>query len=234
MRQEVKEDGSIILPSPVQAVLFDIDGTLADTDPVHARTWREALSEVHGSTFTLHDYLNACVHGSMKPADFLRTRFPRTDFTAVERRKRELYNHLLPSIPLNKGVDDLVYNLERVGTRMALVSSSSAASTDAFVRLRWPGPKPVVVVSREGVRRPKPHPEPYLVATRELGISPDDTAAVEDSSAGELSALAAGCWAFSTNETPREKQNPRLVRIQSLANLRVERIFNSTYICVEY
>jgi HAD superfamily hydrolase (TIGR01509 family) len=95
-------------------------------------------------------------------------------------------------IPLRPGALLLLDHLRAAGIPMALATSTAAPF--AQQRLARAGLTDYfeVVVTRSDVARPKPHPEPYLLAARRLGVDPAHVVAVEDSHAGVRSAVAAG------------------------------------------
>ncbi|WOP17733.1 HAD family phosphatase [Raineyella sp. LH-20] len=177
------------------AVLWDMDGTLVDTEPY----WIEACQELvraHGGELGV-DEETALVGLSL--IDTARVviglgvglpeeRVMREISTAVQQR---LTSHGTPWRP---GAQSLLSELGAAGTPMALVSMSSRAIIDVFLAsLAVQGPSPFrAVVAGDQVRHGKPHPEAYLTAVDALGLRPEDCLAVEDSPTGAHSAVAAG------------------------------------------
>jgi HAD superfamily hydrolase (TIGR01509 family) len=176
----------------IEAVVFDLDGVLVDSEPVweqvrrayvarHAGSWQpDTQSRLMGmSTGEWARYLSDEL-GVDRPADVV------ADEVVAEMARR--YDEDLPLMP---GAVDAV---RRIGARWRLgLASSSPASlirrvladaglTDAFD----------VALSTEDVARGKPDPDVYLTVAGRLGVAPGDCAAVEDSSNGLRSASAAG------------------------------------------
>jgi len=175
------------------AVLFDLDGTLADTDPLHARSWQLVTESTFGITFTWDDYHQACIVEGHSPAEFL-TRFG-IDASSKELQdaKTAIFRRLLQTeLSLAPGVRPFLDCLARTTIPVAAVSGSSRGSVDAFLATLWPGSPPAVTVSREDTSRHKPHPEPYCFALTRLGRTSSDCVAIEDTARGVQSAHQAG------------------------------------------
>jgi len=180
--------------SNYQAILFDFDGVLADSEPLHFECWREVLLrhaidlrwDVYESKcigVSDHDMIEGLCQGLERPLDFeeLWKEYP---------RKQQLFQERIASADLfHPDTLKLVHSLN--GHRLAVVSSSDRAEVElplvrAGIRHRFE----ILVCGSEEVERLKPAPDPYLVAARKLGI--DRALVVEDSDAGEQSGRAAG------------------------------------------
>jgi sugar-phosphatase len=168
----------------VQAVLFDVDGTLVDSTAAVERTWRTwaARHDIEASTV-----LRIC-HGR-------RTEDTVAQFVAEELRAgavaevEDLDLHDLVDVVALPGARDLLPRL--ASDRWAAVTSGSRALMAA--RLGAAGlPVPQVLVAAEDVRHGKPDPEGYLKAAAELGRDIRECLVIEDAPAGVEAALAAG------------------------------------------
>lgn len=181
------------LPDPIRAVIFDMDGTLLETEAVHldafARTgdaigWpmpQELLLSMVG----IHRDANR-----QMLADRLGPEFPLERFYADS---DALFDAAVDAgIPLRPGADLLLDHLARSGIPMALATSTEAPFAQDRLRKTGIAQYFDVVVTRSDVVHPKPHPEPYLLAAARLGVEPEHVVAVEDSHAGVQSATAAG------------------------------------------
>ena len=175
----------------IEAVIFDLDGVLLDSEHVWNDA-RETLARERGGRW--HDRAQRDMMGmsslewSRYMHDVVGLADPPEEISAeVVRRVEGIYRERLPLVD---GAEDAVTRLaERF--RLALASSSNRPIIDLFAELGGLGPYFEETVSSEEVARGKPSPDVYLEAARRLGVAPDACAAVEDSHNGILSAKAA-------------------------------------------
>ncbi|MCJ8503686.1 HAD family phosphatase [Kocuria flava] len=172
------------------AVLFDHDGTLVDTEPLWAVAKRSVAAR-HGTTW--HEADDLATLGRTVP-ESARLMLERGADGTVEgltaELGREVAAALTGEVPFLPGVRALLDELAAAGVPGAVVTNAltvvargTAAGAPEVLR---------EVVSQEDVEHPKPHPEPYLLAARRLGVDPARCVAVEDSPTGAASAAAAG------------------------------------------
>jgi len=176
----------------IQAVVFDLDGVLVDSEHV----WDEArkeLSAERGGRW--HDQASRDMMGmsslewSRYMHDVIGLEDPPEEISAeVVRRLEEIYRRELPLI------DGAVEAVERLAARwpLGLASSSNRELIDLVLELSGLAQNFRVTVSSEEVARGKPAPDVYLEAARRLGVAPEGCAAIEDSENGIRSAKAAG------------------------------------------
>lgn len=175
-------------------VVFDCDGTLADTEPIAARAWREALAE-HGYEVT-EDDLRA-VMGQPYPRTFAHfaARVDLGDPQAFRPQVRDRFRRRLATDL--RLYDDAVTTLRALVDHevpVAVASSSSREHVGIVLELGRLTPLVQVVVGAEDVTRHKPDPEPYLAATAALGLPATACAAVEDTPVGVDAGVAAGLF----------------------------------------
>jgi HAD superfamily hydrolase (TIGR01509 family) len=175
----------------IEAVVFDLDGVLLDSEEIWDRA-REDLARERGGRW--HEGAQRDMMGmsstewSRYMADVIGLPEPPEEINReVVRRLTELYREELPAIP---GARDAV---ERLAARwpLGLASSSNRELIDLVLELLGVEQLFTATVSSEEVARGKPAPDVYLEAARRLGVDPSRAAAVEDSQNGLLSAKAA-------------------------------------------
>lgn len=192
------------------AILFDFDGVLADTEPLHWRCWNDVLAPL-GLSVTWDDYRLHCV--GISDRDFL------ARLGALGCPPRSV-DELLPYYPLKKKLfseravsgnlisEDLKAILRRLDPRrLAVVTSSSRPEIEAVLRAENVLDCFGAAVYGDEVSRLKPDPEPYQTAMRRLGVG--HAIALEDSAPGIESARRAGCEVIRVREAG---EVPRLLR----------------------
>jgi HAD superfamily hydrolase (TIGR01509 family) len=177
------------------AILFDFDGVLVDSEPVHYACWRDALSEI-GVTLSWDFFLERCIgldDRSMMALVAAQSDPPR-DFEELWARhpvKREMFRaRMLGNPPFAPGLAELLGGLRRARYKLALVSSSSRSEVEPVLAAGGLVPCFDVMVCGSDAGALKPAPEPYLLAAKLLGAA--RPLAVEDSEPGIASARAAG------------------------------------------
>jgi len=176
-----------------EAIFFDFDGVLADSEPLHHACWSEALAP-HGIDLDWETYRNHCVGLSDRDLiEFVAARAGRAAdadrLWAEYPRKQELFRQrVLAEPPILPEVIRLLDSLD--GYKLALVSSTSRAELEPVLRRAGILDRFQTLVCSEDVTSFKPDPEPYLLAAERLGVK--RALVVEDSEAGLASGAAAG------------------------------------------
>jgi HAD superfamily hydrolase (TIGR01509 family) len=175
-----------------RALLFDLDGTLSDTDAVHLPTWVDALSP-HGITID-EPFYRQNISGRTSE-EIVRDLLPeltdeenRSISAAKEASFRERANELEP-LP---GLLDFLDAAKDRGLRTALVTNAPGENVGAVLpALKLQDFFDEVVLS-EDVEAVKPDPAPYRAALKRMGVAPEEALAFEDSFSGIASAVGAG------------------------------------------
>ncbi|PRY54871.1 HAD superfamily hydrolase (TIGR01509 family) [Knoellia remsis] len=174
------------------AVLWDMDGTLVDTEPY----WIEAehdIVEEHGGTWS-DEYAHQLVGNDlMVSAQFIRDNSPITwePERIIDELLLRVTKRVREHVPWRPGARELLAALLEQGVPNALVTMSWRSLAVAVVAALPEGTFAAVVTGDE-VEHGKPHPEPYHAAARLLGVEPRNCVAIEDSPTGVRSAVAAG------------------------------------------
>jgi|GEM_PF-129345 len=174
------------------AVLFDLDGTLVDSTPAVLRSWGTAAD-----AFGFDAREVQTNHGQPAGALLNRLLGPEAAVKAAELLAR-LETTDVDGVTAIPGAARMLDALPE-GAKAIVTSGSRAVAT---ARLAASGLRsPATIVTADDVSRFKPDPEPYLVAARMLGVSPDRCLVVEDAPAGVQSARAAGCQVLGVGGT---------------------------------
>ena len=192
---------------PPLAVLFDMDGTLLDTE----RLWWEAAADILGKPPDPARYAGATAEGYLEllAADLGRpVHHAHFDAALADR-------HARTGIRLMPGVQSVLDRLTAAGIPLALVTSSDKAAVNTALPLLGPD-RFQAIVSADDVQHHKPHPQPYLLAAQRLGVQPPHCVAVEDSHRGVTAAQAAGCRVVAVPNLAPIPPAPDIVVLSSL------------------
>lgn len=173
------------------AVLWDMDGTLVDTEPY----WLAAEEELVGSfggVWTHEDGLALVGSGLDRSAAVLRGRgVDLPESAIIDWLTDRVQSSIEHSVPWRPGAIELLQSVRDAGIPTALVTMSiSRMARHVAAMLPFDGFD--LVLAGDEVAHSKPHPEPYLQAARLLGVSPIDCVAIEDSTTGLAAAVASG------------------------------------------
>lgn len=174
-----------------KAYLFDCDGTIADSMPLHYKAWKQALGEWNCEFEEKLFY----AWGGMPVTEIISTLNERHGLSmpvkTVSSRKERLYFNLLPEL---QAVPDVLEHIEAEHGRIpfAVVSGSTKESvTASLVSLNLLDRVDTMVCAGDYVKS-KPDPEAFLLAAARLGVAPEDCLVFEDTDMGIQAATAAG------------------------------------------
>ena len=192
---------------PIQGVIFDLDGVVVDSEPLHRQAFMEVFEELgygdsHGLNF--EDYLGGTDRAVWE--DFIARHDPPESLENLMRRKQKrLIRRIETKRPLFQPIPALLHVLAQKYS-LAVASGSLHAVINAVLELDGLRSYFPVVVSSEDVPRGKPAPDIFLEAADRMGLPPGAICVIEDSAAGVASGKAAGMQVIAiTNSLPYEK-----------------------------
>lgn len=178
----------------IAAVLWDMDGTLVDTEPYWIERERELVDE-HGNGRWTDEHAHALVGFDLRDSARYISRYGDVDLpvdTIVNLLLDGVIERVQQRIPWRPGARELLAEARADGIPTALVTMSWRRFTDAVIT-ELPSGSFTTVVAGDDVANGKPHPEPYLTAAARLGVDARYCIAIEDSPTGVQSAVSAGC-----------------------------------------
>jgi beta-phosphoglucomutase len=218
------------IATPPDAVIFDMDGVLIDSNPFHLRIWSEFLT-LHGVSFN-PETLGAEIFGQRD--DYALRMFFGADLSdeqslgwseELEHNFREAFRAHARALP---GAAELIRECHGQGIPMAVASSAMRKNVDFVVEALRLKPYFQAIVSGDEVSHPKPDPEIYLAAASHLGVAASRCVAFEDSPIGIEAVVRAGmkCVAIASTfaiEDLKKETRAHLV-VRSFEELNLERL----------
>ena len=195
----------------LKAILFDLDGTLADTMQDNFKAWQKAFEDFD-ITIKEKDYFPLEGMKLIKVAETISEKY-NLDCSPEEivqlKNKYYLEDHSFSFYP---GVPELIDFLREKGKLLAIVTASPREKLEKTVPQDFLS-KFRVIISQEDTEKGKPNSDPYLAVIKKLRVSPEECLVVENAPLGIKSAKAAGayCIAITTTQTKSELKEADLV-----------------------
>jgi HAD superfamily hydrolase (TIGR01509 family) len=214
--------GSIVaaVPGPFEAVVFDNDGLLLDTEDAWTRAERH-LFRRYGAEFTMghkRALLGTSVTESALKLEAMLAA-PGEGAHLMEQLHELVMEEVLGGVPIRPGGRELVERLRADGVPVGLATNSSRPFVErVLVSSGFRSDEFGIVVSADDVERPKPAPDIYLAACAGLGAEPGRSAALEDSPPGVVAALAAGMFVIAVPYFPDQALDGASLTAPSLAD----------------
>jgi HAD superfamily hydrolase (TIGR01509 family) len=204
-----------------RAVLWDLDGTLVDSEVLHWLAWRDILT-AESLTITYDQFLasfgrkNDPIMKDWLGAGYTPERSVRLADAKEADYRRLVAEQGLTALP---GAREWLTALHAAGWKQAIVTSAPRANADVMIAALGLGSLFEAVVTAEDVSHGKPDPEPFLTGAARVGVAPDRSIVVEDAAAGIEAARRAGMRCVGVN--PRVAL-PADVVVKSLTDLSPE------------
>lgn len=216
----------------LEAVLWDLDGVIADTGPYHCRAWQDVFRK-RGVDFTEEDFkryfgqrndtiIRSTLGGSISPEEL--------DTIAAEKEenyRRRVAGNIKP-LP---GATELIGALRERGVKLAIASSAPLENVQLILQgLGISNYFQAIVWGRE-VAEGKPAPQVFLLAATKLGVGPRDCVVIEDAVAGVTAAKRAGmkCVAVTNSHSRSSLQEADLIvdTLEAISVSDLARLFNT-------
>lgn len=192
----------------IKTVIFDMDGTLIDTEKYYRIFWPKAL-EAFGYTMTDEQALSMRSMGRPFGPRYLKEMFgEQIDYYAVRSKRRELMDAYLKTVKIEckPGAAELLEYLQKHGIQTAVATATGLDRATKYLQDLGLYSYFDRIISATMVEEGKPSPDVYLYACQQLERRPEECIAVEDSPNGVLSAYRAGCKVVMVpDQTPPTK-----------------------------
>lgn len=186
---------------PLQALIFDVDGTLAETEELHREAFNQTFNEFDLPWHWDQDRYRVLlkITGGKERMLAHATSLGIDDFDPLplHKRKTTLYNEMLSqgAIALRPGVEALIRKAKEKGLRLAIATTTSRENVETLIRVTLGGDPHhwfEAISTGEDVAIKKPDPEVYEIALSRLALQADQALAFEDTKNGVLAARGAG------------------------------------------
>lgn len=203
----------------LDAVLFDMDGTLVETESLWHDAENATMAEF-GQNWSDAEQLMALGGPFDKVARYMAEKASVPVSTISESLMANIHRLMRESpLPLQPGVRELHDEIVAAGLPVGLVTNSFRNLVElvlAATELRFD-----VIVTGDEVEHNKPHPAPYLAACAALGVVPTNVVVLEDSATGVASAIEAGCYVFGISHHGPIAAGPNVTEVAGLTGLRL-------------
>jgi beta-phosphoglucomutase family hydrolase len=212
----------------IGAVIWDMDGVIADSGPYHLAAWQEIFGR-RGVKFTAGDFKHSF---GLRNDNIIRNTLGKgitqkeVDVIAGEKEEtfRRLARGRIKPLP---GALELLRSLKKEGFRMAIASSTPAENIELVTGTLDIAGCFQVIVNGHDVTRGKPDPQVFLLAAQRLGVKPENCLVIEDAVAGVTAAKRAGMYCLAvTNTHSRQKLKEADLIVDTLEKVTIKDIEN--------
>lgn len=195
----------------IKAVLYDMDGVMIDSEPLHIETTNRILKEYGHSRDEIPQNMQKQFMGR-KVVDVLQSIIDyfglKVDAETLLKKKSEfLFRLIKERLHLFPGMRESLERFRREGLKVALATSGTRLYVDHVLEKFLLQNAFGVVVSADDVRKGKPDPEIYLTTTKRLGLQPRECLVLEDAENGVKAAKRAGCFCIAVRREHNKDQD---------------------------
>ncbi|CUH91700.1 MAG TPA: HAD family phosphatase [Herbinix luporum] len=208
--------------SPIKMIIFDLDGVILDSEPLHENAKRRILKE-HGIDENLDLSFSVGQPNKLLWSNMIE-RFGINK--SEEELERSQYNYILEEvkekkIQTSRGLLRLLQWLKNQGIKIGLASSSDRHYVDAILKHYNLYDYFAYIVAGDEVARKKPEPDVYIKVLDQAKLNPDEAIAIEDTFAGSRAALSAGlkCIGYQNPTSGNQDLSPCFVKIDNLSQI---------------
>ena len=206
----------------IEAVIFDLDGLLADTESLHRQSYQEILRE-YGCEPSDEEYLDYWIRTGKGAAYWMQEHELELDLSELQQQKHRRYMDLVrSSAQAMTGAVELLQRLSEK-KKLALASASFRDSVYGVIKILNIAHYFDTIVTRNDVPRSKPFPDIFLHAAEQLEVTPEECVVLEDSERGVLAAHRAGmkCIAVPNEHTSDNDFSTAELVLTSLENVTI-------------
>jgi beta-phosphoglucomutase family hydrolase len=208
----------------LKAVIWDMDGVLADTAPHHLRAWQETFAK-RGIKFTEADFMRGFgIRNDAIIRNVLGEKITKAEIETIAREKEATFRRIIgKDVKPLPGALELLRQLHDRGIRMSIASSTVIENIHLIVGSLGIEKYFEAIITGHDVTEGKPSPQVFLVAAQRLGAEPGNCLVFEDAVAGVKAAKSAGMYCVAiTSSHPREKLKEADLIVDSLEEVSVK------------
>ncbi len=205
----------------VEAILFDMDGLVLDTEKLYTRFWQEAANAL-GYPMTKEQALGMRSLNRGAGLAKMQSYFGETvDYDAIRGKRIEMMDAFVEKegVTLKPGIRELLSYLKEHGIKTSIATSSPIERTVLYLTSVGLEKSFDELVSGYMVEKGKPEPDIYLYAAEKLGVKPEHCMVLEDSPAGILAAYRAGCIPVMIPDQDEPEEETRKLLYAKVENL---------------
>jgi len=218
----------------LKAVLFDMDGVIVDTEPLHHKAYKMMFDDV-GISVTDTMYRSFTGQSTRSICEFLCTHFELSlEPIVLEKCKRAHFTKLFfedPGLQLLDGVEDLIKNYHSNGLTLVVASSASMFTINNVMKRFNLDPYFKDKLSGADLKASKPHPEIFINAAKAAGVSSSECFVIEDSTNGIIAAKEANifCIAYKSVHSKDQDYSRADLLVSDYKDITFDKIKSSFY-----